>query len=166
MFVYALALVDGKFFVGKTLNPKFRLDLCFASNFMAPAWVKMYPPIKVLEMIDGDSIDENKHTLKYMKNFGIDNVRGGSYSEVTFSDETRSLLEKSLLFVTIDEKGSNLIPPPPSFCFDFLYDAKEEFVYPCHRCDQIFDTKEEAEYHEIGYKGTDRLCRGDYYLTN
>ena len=40
---------------------------------------KKYKPIKVIELIEGDELDEEKYTLKYMEKYGINNVLGRSF---------------------------------------------------------------------------------------
>ena len=45
-------------------------------------WTTKYKPIKVVELIEGDNYDEDKYTLKYMEQYGIDNVRGGSFCQI------------------------------------------------------------------------------------
>ncbi len=75
-----------KYYVGKTNNPSFRLEQHF--NNHGSIWTKKYKPIKVIELIPNcDDFDEDKYTIKYMKEYGIDNVRGGSFCQIKL-DET------------------------------------------------------------------------------
>src|SRR6187431_2998919 len=83
LFIYVLSLQQGKYYVGKTRNPTFRLQDHF--NNEGSAWTKKYKPIKVLELIPGDDYDEDKYTKIYMDKYGIDNVRGGSYVTIELS---------------------------------------------------------------------------------
>ncbi len=86
MYVYCLKLQSGKYYIGKTNNPEFRLDNHFSRK--GSYWTKKYPPIEIVEMIPNcDDWDEDKYTLKYMEQFGIDNVRGGSFCQFTLSKE-------------------------------------------------------------------------------
>jgi len=51
----------------------------------------------VYELIsDCDSYDEDKYTLKYMEKEGIDNVRGGSFSQIKLSDEQIKLINQMI----------------------------------------------------------------------
>jgi hypothetical protein len=87
VFIYILQLQQGKYYVGKTTNPSFRIDSHFNAN--GSAWTKKYAPIKVLELIpDCDDYDEDKHTKIYMDRYGIDNVRGGSFVQVKLDEAT------------------------------------------------------------------------------
>lgn len=45
---------------------------------------------------DCDSFDEDKYTLKYMEKEGIDNVRGGSFSQIELSDEQIKLINQMI----------------------------------------------------------------------
>ena len=84
MFIYILELQENKFYVGKTNNPNFRLNRHFNSN--GSVWTKKYKPIKVKDLINncGD-FDEQKYTLRCMKDYGIDNVRGGPWCEININ---------------------------------------------------------------------------------
>jgi len=87
VFIYTLKLIQGKYYVGKTNNPSFRLDNHFNSN--GSAWTMKYKPIKLLELIPKcDDYDEDKYTRKYMDKYGIDNVRGGSFVSIKLDKPT------------------------------------------------------------------------------
>ena len=95
VFIYILQLELNKYYIGKTNNPDIRLDSHFNSN--GSEWTRIYKPIKVYELIsDCDSYDEDKFTLKYMEKEGIDNVRGGSFSQIKLSDEQIKLINKMI----------------------------------------------------------------------
>lgn len=91
LFIYVLELQQGKYYIGKTRNPTFRLQDHF--NNEGSAWTKKYKPIKVLALYKGDDYDEDKYTKMYMDKYGIDNVRGGSYVTVKLSSATIKHLE-------------------------------------------------------------------------
>jgi hypothetical protein len=93
VYIYVLKLKEGKYYVGKTNKPSFRLENHFSSN--GSSWTKKYPPIKILELIsDCDDYDEDKYTRMYMDKYGIDNVRGGSYVSIKLDENTITHLEK------------------------------------------------------------------------
>jgi hypothetical protein len=99
VFIYTLQLEQGKYYVGKTANPSFRLEQHFASS--GAAWTKKYKPISVLELIpDCDNYDEDKHTIKCMEKYGINNVRGGSFCEIKLSDNNIITLNQMINSVT------------------------------------------------------------------
>ena len=95
VFIYVLLLTSNKYYIGKTNNPDIRLDSHFNSN--GSEWTKIYKPIKVYELISNcDAYDEDKYTLKYMEKEGIDNVRGGSFSQVELSDENINIISRMI----------------------------------------------------------------------
>ena len=93
IFIYVLQLEQEKYYIGKTENPNFRIEQLFRSG--GAEWTKKYSPISVIEIIpDCDDYDEDKYTRRYMDNYGIENVRGGSFCEVVLDKNTIKLLEK------------------------------------------------------------------------
>ena len=95
VFMYILELENKKYYVGKTTNPKFRLNQHFNSS--GSRWTKKYKPIKVLELIsDCDDYDEDKYTMQYMKSYGINNVRGGSFCELKLNKSNSETISKMI----------------------------------------------------------------------
>jgi hypothetical protein len=95
VFIYILLLELNKYYIGKTNNPDIRLDYHF--NLDGSEWTKIYKPIKVYEIIPNcDSYDEDKYTLKYMEKEGINNVRGGSFSQIELSEEQIKLINQMI----------------------------------------------------------------------
>ena len=93
LYIYVLQLQNDKYYVGKTINPHSRIEAHFTNN--GSEWTKLHKPIKLLELIPNcDDYDEDKYTYKYMDKFGIDNVRGGSYSTPVLDDCTINQLVK------------------------------------------------------------------------
>ena len=93
VFIYVLKLEQGKYYIGKTNKPQFRLNNHFNSN--GSEWTKKYKPIKVLDIKKNcDNYDEDKYTRKYMDKYGINNVRGGSFVTIKLSDSEIDILKK------------------------------------------------------------------------
>ena len=88
VFIYIVHLNQGKYYVGKTDNPKFRLDSHFKNG--GCAWTKKYKPQQIIALFpDCDDFDENKYTLKYMAKYGDRNVRGGTYCRITLTEDDK-----------------------------------------------------------------------------
>ena len=147
--IYVLKLEKGKYYIGKTTNPKFRLFDHFAAT--GSAWTTKYKPIEILKLIPNcDAYDEDKYTKQYMDNYGIDNVRGGSFVSVKLKAEEINVLEKM-------NKGTNDLcfkcGKPGHFainCTNKLDDkAKPIDCWQCGYCNKVFDTKECATFHQI-----------------
>ena len=61
VFIYIIQLEQGKYYIGKTNNPQFRLESHFNSN--GSEWTKIYKPLKVIEVKPNcDDYDEDKIT--------------------------------------------------------------------------------------------------------
>ena len=95
VFIYSLKLQSGKYYIGKTESPNFRLEYHFASS--GSAWTKKYKPISIYQLIpDMSDHDEQRITQEYMNKYGIDNVRGGPWCKVVLSDEERLFIQNLL----------------------------------------------------------------------
>lgn len=93
--VYVLQLEGGKYYVGRSVNPKKR----FAEhlNGQGSAWTSQYTPIRLLQTTPSTSpFDENKVTKEFMAKYGVENVRGGSYSSVELDDIQQIALEREM----------------------------------------------------------------------
>ena len=88
--IYTLKLEDNKYYVGYSKN-NHSCDIRVMKHFNenGSEWTKKYRPISVIEKINGDMFDEEKHTLLYMDKYGIDNVRGGSYTKIILSQNDK-----------------------------------------------------------------------------
>ena len=60
-------------------------------------FVRLHPPVSIVEILPvNDEIEVDAQVKQYMRRFGIDKVRGGSYSDVVLSDDTVRHLTKEL----------------------------------------------------------------------
>ena len=96
MHIYVLKCEQNKYYIGKTnqtVSERFKEhkwgDGC--------EWTRKYKPLKILVNIIGDDFDEDKYTKMYMKKYGIDNVRGGSYTSIYINKDIRSYLENEII---------------------------------------------------------------------
>ncbi len=91
VYIYVIKLQQNKFYIGKTSNPQFRLENHFSSQ--GSEWTRLYKPICLEALIpDCDDYDEDKYTRMYMDKYGVDNVRGGSYTQVVLDKTTKEHL--------------------------------------------------------------------------
>ena len=96
VYIYVLKCKKNKYYVGKTYNPYFRLDNHFKEG--GSIWTKMYKPLKVMKLIkDCSKYDEDKYVLEYMEKYDIDNVRGGTYSQIKLTDDQIHSITKQMV---------------------------------------------------------------------
>ena len=58
-------------------------------------WTQLHKPIKVISVLDGNDIfAEEKHTYLAMDKYGIENVRGGSYSTIKLSENDKKKISE------------------------------------------------------------------------
>lgn len=83
--IYAIQCENGKYYVGKTTNARYRLTDHFAEN--GSSWTKKHKPLKIHDIFHNrkDS-DEQIITQEYMSKYGIHNVRGGPWCKIDLSD--------------------------------------------------------------------------------
>lgn len=94
--VYILKLEQDKYYVGKTQDLDNRLVQHKTGN--GSAWTRKYPVIELIDSIENcNAFDEDKYVKMYMDEYGIDNVRGGSYTMIELPDEQVNCLKKELL---------------------------------------------------------------------
>lgn len=111
--LYVLLLEDKKYFVYYTLTDIHEVVLleCQLLN----SFVRKYNPINIVEQKSYVEIEDiDKYVKKYMNLFGIDNVRGGSYSNEFLEDYKIKTLQSELDFLKNHENNNNDI-------FHFLY---------------------------------------------
>ena len=94
--IYVLKLKDGKYYVGRT-DKKVVERLREHKAGKGSAWTRKYKPIGIDRIdLNGDKFDEDKVTKQYMEKYGIGNVRGGTYCQITLSNETIEMISKEL----------------------------------------------------------------------
>jgi predicted GIY-YIG superfamily endonuclease len=93
--IYILKLRDGKYYIGKTKNVEKRFNEHIAGN--GSGWTKKYKPHSLIKSVVSTSFfDEDKYVKEYMAKYGIENVRGGTYSNIDLDANCISVLEKEI----------------------------------------------------------------------
>ena len=86
MNIYALELQTGKYYIGKTSRDvSARFEEHKREN--GSEWTSVYKPVKIIEQYKSDrQFEEDTMTKKYMMRYGIENVRGGSYTKLELEE--------------------------------------------------------------------------------
>ena len=93
--IFVLKCDENKYFVGKTNNIDFGLNNNFDSE--NSEWIIKYKPIKIEKLYYKCEVhDEDKYTIKYMKRFGKNNVRGGIFSKLDLDNKDQEIISKMM----------------------------------------------------------------------
>jgi GIY-YIG catalytic domain-containing protein len=93
--IYILKLTNNKFYVGSTKNIQKRINEHI--NGFGSEWTKTYKVINVIQIFNNVSpFEEDAKVLELMDINGINNVRGGSYSQITLNQQTKTEIIKKL----------------------------------------------------------------------
>jgi len=93
--IYILELENGKYYVGRTVNADLRIDKHFNHN--GSYWTAKHKPRKVIRIMNNCNIyDEDKYTLQMMAQYGVDNVRGGSFTKIILPDNEIEVITKMI----------------------------------------------------------------------
>jgi predicted GIY-YIG superfamily endonuclease len=93
--IYIIKLEKGKYYIGKTRNIDKRWEEHLTGN--GSGWTKKYKPLSLITTIKSTSqFDEDKYVKEYMAKYGIDNVRGGTYSNIVLDANSIAVLEKEI----------------------------------------------------------------------
>lgn len=94
--LYVLKLIKDKYYVGitqKDLGARFLQH----EQGIGASWTKLYKPISIIETLrTTNRFDEDKWTKMYMDKYGIENVRGGSYTKINLDEYQLKALKLEL----------------------------------------------------------------------
>ncbi|ETI40842.1 hypothetical protein L914_13298 [Phytophthora nicotianae] len=155
--IYVLALVEGKFYVGKTARANVDERLEEHKSGKGSAWTRLYRPLRIAETIrNADPFDEDKFTKKWMLKYGIENVRGGSYSRVDLTPGDIDALSRQLRGSTdqcfVCGSKSHFAAQCPDKKAGVAADDDAEAALECLRCGRDSHTAEScyAKSHANG----------------
>ena len=88
-YVYLMLLEGDNYYIGSTKYPE-----NIGSLIVTAKWMKIHKPVLLLntwlDFSDSTVSLKTILTLKYMREYGIDKVRGGGYSEVELDEVSRN----------------------------------------------------------------------------
>ena len=93
MYVYILKLQQDKYYIGRSVDHQKRIQDHI--NQEGCEFTKIYPVINIIDIIEtNDAFDEDKYVFRYMDMYGIENVRGGSFSKINLDPHEIGLIKK------------------------------------------------------------------------
>lgn len=93
--LYILQLENGKYYVGKSADVQKRFQEHKSGS--GSTWTSKHKPVKILETRPiTNAHDETNVTKDLMKKYGIDNVRGGAYTKVNYTEEVKEVIKMEL----------------------------------------------------------------------
>lgn len=97
MFIYVLKLEGDNYYVGSTKNVAARLAQ-HRSGHDGSAWTRLHRVLGLDWSSDAhrEARDEDEVTLQYMRDYGIDKVRGGSYVRVDLEPAVVQVIQTQL----------------------------------------------------------------------
>lgn len=97
--IYILRCAGNRFYIGRTVNPNRRIKQHFKGN--GSRWTKLHQPEKVVKIYRTNGLfAEDKYTLEYMGKHGIQNVRGGSFTNPVLHFSEINVIQKMLKTAT------------------------------------------------------------------
>lgn len=96
--IYVIKLVNNKYFIGSTYNLSTELkDIFTKKNTNKHNWLKQYEPLYVHDIIHNCHHDEEHiYLLKYIRLYGIENVRGSTFDSFTHEQESLNEIIRNL----------------------------------------------------------------------
>lgn len=156
--IYVLRLESGKYYVGRSDNPNQRFRQHVAGN--GSAWTRKYRPIEITETVPNSSpFDEDRYVKEYIAIYGVQNVRGGSYSSIVLTSEQKRALESEVRGATdacmkcgrTGHFARNCYARTSVKCSspcDNESDSESEYDWECDYCDSTFDSQLDCADHE------------------
>ena len=106
--LYVLRLTGGKYYIGKTDDVLKSYEEHLAGS--GSAWTRLYPPVAIVKT--EPTGNEDATVIEYMRIYGLDNVRGGTYSDEVLPDTVLLMFQHEIWrterFKTRYGRGSDL----------------------------------------------------------
>lgn len=135
--IYILRLAKGKYYVGRSENPMARYEEHLLGE--GSVWTRLFKPLGVIAVFPETSRwDEDRYVKEYMERHGIENVRGGSYSEIELSVSQKDVLRREIRGAT-------------DVCF--RCGGADHFAADCTRDRPVVSSPKELVCFKCGFRG-------------
>jgi hypothetical protein len=167
MYIYILELEQNKYYIGKSENAEIRIDNHI--NNKGAEWTKLYKIIKVIEVIPNcGNYDEDKYVFIYMNQYGINNVRGGSFVQIELNNEYKNVIQHILNSTNDLCYVCNLPGHFGNNCskkiitkLNITGGSNENNDITCTRCKRAGHIRESCNYKS--FKGGKKINKKKYY---
>ena len=89
--IYVLQLEHGKYYVGEAIDPQKALQE--HREGLGPQWTQIHKPLRIQKINAFKQADELDFYVKLvMREYGVENVRGGSWEAMRLNDSDRHAL--------------------------------------------------------------------------
>lgn len=114
MYVYVLQLSHDKLYVGKTTDLAKELNMYFTRIYTISVpnqWINMYNPVSIHTIFSvPDNFVLDQYVIKLMKEYGVNNVRGGSFSTVSLStDDVFNIMNSVIDTITSTSSDTDIV---------------------------------------------------------
>lgn len=94
--IFAIRLVQNKFYVGSTYNIYSTMNHIFNTKTKKDKWLEQYQPLYVDKVVHNCKPEEEyDYLIKYIREHGVDNVRGPLFDSFTHEQESlREIMKK------------------------------------------------------------------------
>lgn len=156
--IYILELEREKYYVGRTENLDVRIQQHKENKEnKGSEWTRIYPYKSTVESFSGDNFDEDGAVIRYMTKYGIENVRGGSFSNPELSLEQMLAIRRAIYNATDRCLACGLANHKISSCY-------AKICMRCHRTGHKCDTCEETTHFNNGILYGCNYCgRADHW---
>jgi len=173
--IYILKLRGGKYYVGKSDNVQKRFQQHLEGE--GSAWTKKYSPINIEDTIPNSSpFDEDRYVKEYMAKYGVENVRGGAYTQISLGDDITAQIEKEIRgatdkcmkcgetghFVSNCSETAKAEESQEEDVWESEIPTKEtrskDVIFECERCDKGFGSKYGLMLHTRSCKNISWCC--------
>jgi hypothetical protein len=104
-YIYVVELYEDKWYIYFTTDSDFQYWECDEN---ISEFIYHYHSIEINTIIPNcDKYDTDKYVKKYMKEYGLDNVRGGSYNNLKLTNFEKEFIQKKLDYIDIDNDKYN-----------------------------------------------------------
>lgn len=141
--LYVLRLENDCYYIGITTNLDHRLKNQLDGK--GAIWVKKHKPLELVHVIDDiKDINVNQFVKSYMAKFGIDKVRGGSYTRVDLGKNKFKMLQMEL--------GCNIEPKVVNIDGSKIVDVKQQVAAKVDIIPKVVEVKIKPKVVKIEVK--------------